>query len=124
MTDLNITTVRYRRLQSKRDGSFGHDAIEAEAQVEPGQDPDVALQLLQDWVDQQPATIGQCEKLNRDLQRLMGDHRALEGQRDSLRKERDRLREIVRESDKLMDAARAAGLNDVVAALFDDGIPF
>lgn len=82
MPELNITTVTYRRLKSDSYG-YGHQMIEASADVGDGEDAKATLDQLRDWVlgevelcSQRRALAGEVEALQRRVCELKAQTRS------------------------------------------------
>jgi len=119
---MKITTVRYRRLKSHQHG-YGHDAIEAEAQVDEGESAEDALSGLKIWVQERLADGEERDRAYRKLEDIRLDVERYTRDRDRLKGECEEIRKIARGSDDLYELAKKAGREDL-AALFNDEIPF
>lgn len=119
---MKITTVRYRRLQS-HDRGYGHDAVEAEAQVEAGESADEAFAALEAWVTAQLARKKEISLLFDTLQGLREQVRSEERSRDRVKAEAEEFRKVVKSSDRLYELAKANGLVEEAKLLFGD-VPF
>lgn len=120
---MKITAIRYRRLKSQTVG-YGHEAVEAEAQVEDGEAPDDALSALKAWVDRHVDAALRHEYNARRAEELANRVAGLESDRDRLRSEVERNREILRQHSKLADLARANGMGEQADLLNGEEIPF
>jgi hypothetical protein len=120
---MKITTVRYRRLQS-HDRGYGHDAVEAEAQVDQGEDADAAFAALREWVLYRLGTIREVDQHLETLDRLRNAVQSEKRYLDGLKADVKRGREIIEKHEKLADLAREHGIEVEAANLIDDGIPF
>lgn len=118
---MKITVVRFRRLQS-HDRGYGHDAVEAEAQVEDGETPEEAIDTLKGWVAAQLSHLKKTSELTHSLTQLMTDVKYYEGSLARVQQQIEYNRKILREHDKLAELARANGLDFEADQL--DGIPF
>ncbi len=119
---MKIITVRFRRLESHKRG-YGHDAVEAEAQVEPYETADEALTKLQVWVSARLRHEQEIDDRINDLERLRDNVAHYERRVAGLKEDIDRGRKIIAEHEKLHDLAREHGL-DTEAGELGDGIPF
>lgn len=119
---MKITTIRYRRLESHKRG-YGHDAVEAEAQLDEGEDAEAAMAELKVWVLHRLDGIREiddhCETLNGIRNRL----RDAEREQERLDREIKRKRELVSQFEKLGELAKERGI-DAGDLLTDDGVPF
>lgn len=118
---MRITAIRYRRLQSHEFG-YGHDAVEAEAQIDEGEDAETALDELKAWVQNKLNKSELTRKLSTDLNDLANEVRSLEATRDRLLGEIKANRKIIVEHESLAALAREKGID--AGNLIDDGIPF
>jgi hypothetical protein len=118
---MRITTIRYRRLQSHERG-YGHDAVEAEAQIDEDEDAESALAELKVWVLERLDGIRKisehCETLQRLQERVTSEERRLE----RLQNEVKLNRQIINQHAKLADLARTNGLDTEADSL--DQVPF
>lgn len=119
---MKITTVRFRRLESHKHG-YGHDAVEAEAQVEPCETAEAAMEALQRWVLARLNNEQQISDDLRTLERLRYNVASYERRVAGLKEDIERGRKIIVEHEKLADLAREHGL-DAEADGLGDGIPF
>ncbi|MDB5552161.1 MAG: hypothetical protein JWL86_2145 [Rhizobium sp.] len=119
---MKITTIRFRRLRS-HDRGYGHDAVEAEAEVQLGETPDEAFSALKAWVDAKLTEEREIGRINGDLQSLRQQLEHETRDRDRLKKEAEEWRAIARSNADFLELARKAGRDDLIA-LIDDGIPF
>ena len=81
---MKFTTIRYGRLVSEP-GAFGHEKLEAEVQLDDGEEPETVYDVLRDWVNrrvdpsvrrqeqQRLATQRQIEALRDQAARLQRD---------------------------------------------------
>ena len=120
---MKIKTVRYRRLQSHEHG-YGHDAVEAEAAVEEGEDADAVMSDLREWVLRRLETVREIDHHIETLQRLRDRTSSEQRNLERLQAEVKRNRELLSNHAKLADLAREHGVEVEAANLIDDGIPF
>jgi hypothetical protein len=120
---MKITVIRYRRLQSHEFG-YGHDAVEAEAQIDEGEDAESALGELKLWVNQRLDGIREVDRHVRTLQTLREQVVSHENERDQLAREIKANRKVIAEHENLAALARENGIDVEAANLIDDGIPF
>lgn len=118
---MKVTHIRLRRLVS-HENRHGHDAVEIEAQVDDDEPFEFAMESLRGLVDGELAYRAQVTEMNRDLSALMVQVRSKERQLETLQRDIERNRGIVQQHDKLIELARANGLQEAVADL--DEIPF
>jgi hypothetical protein len=122
---MKVTTVRYRRLQS-HDRGYGHDAVEAEAQVEAHETAEEAFGALQAWVNGQLGMTREINSLSDTLIGLAEDVRRKERDLTRVAEQVKRGREVIAEHEAL-GALAAEHKLDVPKAVFDiigDGVPF
>ena len=109
---MKITKIRYRKLISLPD-AYSHQAVELEAEVEPGEDPDAAMLDLKHEVERQLADSAERHRLYRDMNILLGEIAETIRERDQVRHETETLRSA------LMRLRTEARIGNV-----DDGLPF
>lgn len=68
MSNLNITSVAYRRLKNL--GNYENECVEAEAQVAPDDDPKAVYVALVAWVEEQIDPLKKVTSLERELGNL------------------------------------------------------
>lgn len=122
---MKITTVRYRRLQS-HDRGYGHDAVEAEAQVDEGEDAEVAFDAVKSWVLRRLETTREADHHIDQLQSLR-ERVTSESQRlERIRAEVKDGQEVIRKHEKLADLAREHGIeiDPVQLDVLDSSVPF
>ncbi|QTH19624.1 hypothetical protein HRJ34_14700 [Rhizorhabdus wittichii] len=119
---MKITVVRYRRLQSHKHG-YGHDAFEAEAQVDDGETAEEAVAALREWVDGQLAAAAKVLDLRDTVELLTHEVEVQTRTRDRLKSEAEEYRKITKAGTDLYNLAVQAGRSDLVD-LFADEIPF
>ena len=119
---MKITTVRYRRLQS-HDRGYGHDAMEAEAEVQPGETADDAFAKLKEWVTVQLGHQREIGRLCDTLESLRDRVKAEERSRDRVKAEAEEYRKVLEQNDKLYELALANGLTEE-ANLLSMPVPF
>lgn len=120
---MKIKVVRYRRLIS-HDRGYGHDAVEAEAQVDDGEEAEAAFDALKAWVHERLAKEEERSKLIYDLAQLRRDVEYAARDRDRLKRETEDFRKIARGNSDLHNLAIKAGRNDLALLLGDSEIPF
>ena len=122
---MKITTVRYRRLQS-HDRGYGHDAVEAEAQVEEHETADEAMGALQAWVGRCLGMTRQADDLAGRVVDLAREIRDKQHQRDLLAAEIKAANEVVEQYGRLGELAHEHKLAIPTSelALLGDTIPF
>lgn len=120
---MKITTIRYRRLQS-HDRGYGHDAVEAEAQIDEGEDADAALDTLKAWVLHRLEGVREVDRHIDSLQRLQGDVKSAERRLAGLHDDIKQGREIIGQHEKLAEIAKREGLDAEGDQLFAVGLPF
>jgi hypothetical protein len=118
---MQITVVRYRRLQS-HDHGYGHDPVEAEARVEDHEHADEAMAGLKAWVGGQLSHLKQARDLCEQLESLGRKTRDEERRLRQLTEEVKRNREVIASHEKLSALAREQGIDG--GDLIDDGVPF
>ena len=107
---MHITTIRYRRLQSHERG-YGHDAVEAAAQIDAGEDPEAALAELKVWVLHRLDGIREIDRHCETLDSLR--HQVVDREREKIRLDAEikRNREIIAGHEKLAELARKEGID-------------
>ncbi len=118
---MRITAIRYRRLQSHERG-YGHDAVEAEAQIDEHEDAEAALDELKVWVLHRLDGVREIDRHIETLQSLREQVVSHERERDRLGAEIKANRKIIAEHEDLAALARKEGID--AGNLIDDGIPF
>jgi len=120
---VKITTVRYRRLQS-HDRGYGHDAVEAEGQIEDGEDADAALDALKLWVLHRLDGIREIDHHIDTLQSLRGQVSSAERRLSGIKEDIETGRKIITEHEKLAEIAKREGLDAEGEQLFAVNLPF
>lgn len=118
---MKITTIRYRRLQS-HDRGYGHDAVEAEAQIDEGEDAESALAELKVWVLHRLDGIREIDQHIETLDSLRYQVTDRQREYERLDAEVKKNRKIIAEHEQLATLAREKGID--AGDLIDDGIPF
>lgn len=106
---MKITSIRVRRLVSSSQG-YHHRALEVEASVMDGDDPDDVREELERYIDEALRKEDEIARINRDLQTMRDDYVVWERQRNALRAEHDALSKKLRAHDKFIDAAQKSGI--------------
>lgn len=129
---MRTTAIRYRRLESHK-GGYGHDAVELEAQLEPGDDPETAFLDLRKQVLARLGHIADLHLLTSTIADLTEDaarQRRLFDRRERILDEQKQAIEcnagiIGAHADLARLAAdRGIATEAVRAQLADDGVPF
>lgn len=116
-----ITSVRAHKLESGP--GFNNRAIDAEAVVRDGDDPEAVLAELQAWVDRQLRQAKEFDGLLRDLDQARAAVREVERRHDAAAAEVKRLSAIIKSHADFAVAAEKAGLK-LPVGYYDDEIPF
>lgn len=116
-----ITAVRIRRLVSSTRG-YNHHAIEAEAAVLQGDDPNQIRDELTAWIDIGIRQQTEFDGLRGDLDKARAAVREVERRHDNLVAINRGLRASLDKFDEFLDAARKAGIP--IPEALDDTLPF
>lgn len=122
---MKITHVTYRRLKS-HDRGYGHDCVEAQAAIDGDETPEEVLDGLRFWVLDKLNEIRETDVSLRKLTAVNDDVERADRELNRIRAEIQTAQDVVRTSERLLQLARAAGLEDEAKALadFDAEIPF
>ena len=106
---MKVTTIRLRKLVSTPHG-YGHHAVELEAQVEPGETYDEAVEKLGHEVDVQIRQAGERDQLRQTLDQLRSDVKWHEDRLVAVKMDVATNRAIIKACDKLQDLAAKHGI--------------
>jgi hypothetical protein len=121
---VKITSVSYRRLKS-HPNRYGHDAIEAHAQVSEGESSEEALAALRAWVLARLTEVNQTDEAAQTIDALDARIRERERKLKAMGEEIETAKQAVATSDRLQLLCRAAGFEEELKTLFGtDEIPF
>lgn len=121
---MKITHVTYRRLKS-HPSRYGHDAIEAQAQVSEGESSEEALAQLRGWVLARLYEVGHADEVSARVDQIDQTIAARERKLELMGEEIEAAKKAVAASDRLQRLCRAAGFDDELKALFNiDEVPF
>lgn len=118
---MNITAVRVRKLKST--GNFEHCAVEAEASVLDGDDPEAIRSELSEWVDTAIRQERHAVDVGRLRDEAMHDAVYWQNERNRVKADYERTYKLLREHDQFIAAAVDKGLTPP-ADILSDEIPF
>ena len=119
---MHITTIRVRRLVSGT--GYNHYALEAEARVDDGEEPEDVRERLTNWVDDELRREKALDKMRGDAQSLAYDIKNLERSRDAIRADIARGNKVIEAHESLKQLANEAMLNIPGIVNLGDDLPF
>jgi hypothetical protein len=122
---IRINAVRFRRLHSGP--GFSHHAVEAEATLGPGDDPDTVLLDLKTWVGAQLGLVETQAATSAELERLKAETAMWRAYADRSRAEHEWFRQRIEKMMNLIGQAHDAGVKvdeELWQKFLEDEIPF